>query len=187
MKKTYDSKNCDGSSLDFQMREIFIRSMNFLFGDFKKYTSFIDDIPLFNYTCFVDHRERETKDFYLDFTQTQIFRNFLQYSANESFPYFDDMKYKAENRRNSSIERHYSANSASDTKSRDDGFSTNKMRKQPTMGNTFEKKATLSKFNKQPSYSNSDTSKVLEDMQKSMPLSENFNKLHLWENSFLFD
>ena len=75
-------------------RDIFIKSMVMLFGDYKKYVSYIEDSPLFNTEILLKHRPSSSKAFYEELTQTQIFRYFLQQDRNIPNPYFENMMLK---------------------------------------------------------------------------------------------
>jgi hypothetical protein len=65
--------------VDNTIREIFVKVMVMLFGDFKKYAKLADDgFVVFNYDVFVINRPKAYKKFYQELVQTQIFKEFLQ-------------------------------------------------------------------------------------------------------------
>lgn len=68
-----------------------------MYGDYKKFTCSVDNVTLFNTNSFIVNRNSKYKNFYVDFTQTGNFRQFLQISAKESFPLFDDACNKIKN------------------------------------------------------------------------------------------
>lgn len=84
------SLNYKDSKLDKKFRSIFIKSNVLLFGDYKKYVSFIDDSNYFNSQSFVSSRPEKFQIFYNDLTSSGIFRHFLN-NKSDSFPYFDKM------------------------------------------------------------------------------------------------
>jgi hypothetical protein len=76
-------------NIDFQIREIFLNSMVTMIGGYKKYTSYIDQIPLFNLNFFVQNKNEKEKQFFTDFCQTQNFRHFLQSSHTNEVGFFE--------------------------------------------------------------------------------------------------
>jgi hypothetical protein len=70
-----------------------------MFGSYKKFSSFIDETPLFNFNCFVDTKDIKEKQFYIEFCQTQNFRHFLQTSQYDDFGFFEEVctEYKEVN------------------------------------------------------------------------------------------
>ncbi len=59
------------------IKEIFIKSIVLMIGDYKKYVSYIDNIPLFNTDSFLINRPNKYKAFYTELSQSQLFRHFL--------------------------------------------------------------------------------------------------------------
>lgn len=61
----------------------------------------IDDVPNFDSESFVDYK-KEYYDFYMEFSQTQIFRQFLQNDYDDCYQYFYKIinKIKYENKKN---------------------------------------------------------------------------------------
>ena len=60
-----------------------------MYGDYTKYVSFIDDLPLFNKNSFISLKSVQDRKFYEEFTETQIFNQLVQSKCNEiCFPYF---------------------------------------------------------------------------------------------------
>jgi hypothetical protein len=68
---------------------LFVKAMVYLFGDYKKYVSIIDSIPLLNTTSFLSKRPPTMHEFYKELTGGQIFRYFLQ--NKQTSPYFEKM------------------------------------------------------------------------------------------------
>ena len=95
VNQTIDSVKNIRSKLDKKMRNVFIKMNAVLFGDYKKYVSFIDEFPYFNKESFLANRPTGHKKFYNEFTQTGIFRHFLQNMKND-FSYFEKkiLRYK---------------------------------------------------------------------------------------------
>jgi hypothetical protein len=83
------------NKIDMDIRDTFAKSMMILFGDYKNFTSFIDNVPFFNSNSFIANRKSSTKNFYNDLTQTQIFRHFLQLAATNSevifYQYYEEV------------------------------------------------------------------------------------------------
>ena len=69
-------------------------SMVKMFGDFMKYVSFLDNVPLFNKDSFFSTKSLKEKDFYDKLVESQNFNFFLQQDSKESFPYFYDLCLK---------------------------------------------------------------------------------------------
>ena len=78
------------------IREIFVKAFVKSFGDYHKYNAIIEEVPIFNTQNFLESKPDKEKAFYSEFTETQIFRNFLQFEPKEYFPYFFNQieKYK---------------------------------------------------------------------------------------------
>jgi hypothetical protein len=99
------------------LRDIFIKSMIMLFGDYKKYVTCIDDYPLFNTETLLNNRLAKNKSYYEELTQTLIFRQFLQQENMKSNLYFQNMtlRYNSSintSRRSSSVKRNSTVNEA---------------------------------------------------------------------------
>lgn len=81
--------------LNMDIKDTFAKSMMILFGDYKNFTSFIDNVPFFNSNSFIANRKSTTINFYNDLTQTQIFRHFLQLAATNSeityYQYYEEL------------------------------------------------------------------------------------------------
>jgi uncharacterized protein YbcV (DUF1398 family) len=78
------------AKLEKKFRLLFIKSNVLLFGDYKKYVSFIDDSNYFNSQSYVSSRPEKFQQFYNELTSSGIFRHFLN-NKSDSFPYFDKM------------------------------------------------------------------------------------------------
>lgn len=65
------------SKSEIKIREIFLGLMSILFGDYKKYLSYIEDEAVFNSESFLYGKRKKNK-FYYDLINTQNFRQFLQ-------------------------------------------------------------------------------------------------------------
>jgi hypothetical protein len=92
------------------LRDIFIKSMIMLFGDYKKYVSYIDGYPLFNTVELLKYRQTGNKLFYEELTSTMIFRQFLQTDQTNPSLYFQNMTLKYNSsintqRRSASVKR----------------------------------------------------------------------------------
>lgn len=111
-------------AIEFSVRDIFIRSFVELFGDYVRYLSFIDEVPLFNTESFLKNRPEKDSKFYDELVQTQIFRQFLQNDAKETYPYFYrlTLRYTGSKIRNSNR-----SNSVTGRKSTLRSFSQNKI------------------------------------------------------------
>jgi len=62
---------------DQTLKDIFIKSFVTMIGDYKKYVSFIDNLPIFNSDSFLLNRPNKYKNFYTELSQSQMFRQFL--------------------------------------------------------------------------------------------------------------
>lgn len=62
-----------------------------LVGDYDKYLNYIDGIPIFDQESFIQTRPQENKDFYVNFTETRIFYDFIQNVPYKSFPFFNKL------------------------------------------------------------------------------------------------
>jgi hypothetical protein len=62
-----------------------------LLRDFKKYTSYIGNDPLFNLSCFLMSKDIKDKQFFTDLTQGQNFRQFLltSYNSKQDIIYYE--------------------------------------------------------------------------------------------------
>lgn len=71
------------------IQELFIKNSIYMFGDYTKYLSFIDETPLFNKESFLESKLSENRDFYDEFTEVQMFNQLVQnQKMEENFPYF---------------------------------------------------------------------------------------------------
>ena len=69
--------------VDKTIREIFVKVMVMLLGDYKNYVKSVDDgYVCFNYDEFLYSRPKNYKKFYQELIQTQIFKEFLQKEKN---------------------------------------------------------------------------------------------------------
>jgi hypothetical protein len=71
---------------DQNVKEIFMKAIVMMIGDYKKYVSFIDNLPLFNTDSFLLNRPSKYTNFYTELSQSQIFRQFLH--NDNIFPKF---------------------------------------------------------------------------------------------------
>ena len=76
--------------IDEEIRKCFIKSNVRLFGDFSKYLSFIDGVPIFNKECFLINHSKNG-DFFEKFIDSQNFSYFLQCEFKDNFPYFNKL------------------------------------------------------------------------------------------------
>lgn len=79
LKKICEEKksNLNINKFDKLLKETFIKAIVMMIGDYKKFVSYIDNIPLFNTDCFLNNRSPKYKTFYTELSQSQIFRHFL--------------------------------------------------------------------------------------------------------------
>jgi hypothetical protein len=59
-----------------------------LFGDYGKYLSYVDGVPLFNKESYLINHSSKDKVFFERIADSQHFNYFLQYDIKEVFPYF---------------------------------------------------------------------------------------------------
>lgn len=86
-----------GKYIDRKIRKIFVNSMVYLLGDYDKYLSYVDNVPLFNEESYLLTREKRLRLFYKELIETQNFNFFLQFDTKLTCPYFDrkHQKYSA--------------------------------------------------------------------------------------------
>ena len=65
-----------------------------LFGDYIKYLSFIDKVPIFNKESFLETRKNKNHEFFDQFTETQSFLFFLQQDPKESYTVFCKLSHQ---------------------------------------------------------------------------------------------
>ncbi len=73
--------------IEKKMRKLFCLLMIELLNGYKENLNIIDDIPNFDSENYVQFK-KENQDFYMDFCETQIFRQFLQNESDDYFKYF---------------------------------------------------------------------------------------------------
>lgn len=59
-----------------------------LFGNYTKYLSFLENVPLFNKESFLINSSFKDKQFFDSFVDSQLFSYFLQQDVKRVFPYF---------------------------------------------------------------------------------------------------
>lgn len=59
-----------------------------LFGDYNKYVSFVDGVPLFNKESYLMNHSSKDRVFFERIADAQHFNYFLQYDIKEVYPYF---------------------------------------------------------------------------------------------------
>ena len=59
-----------------------------LFGDYGKYLSFVEGVPLFNKESYLINHSSKDRAFFERIVDSQHFNFFLQYDIKEVFPYF---------------------------------------------------------------------------------------------------
>jgi len=79
-----------------KLKTLFIQVFMELLYDYKKYLSFIDDLPVFNTNEFLHKRPETDKVFFKELTTTQLFEIFLQNSLSyinnkDKVYYFDEL------------------------------------------------------------------------------------------------
>lgn len=107
------------AALDKDIRDIFIKTLVKLIGDYEKYLNYIDDIPIFSQDNFLKTRALENSDFYLGLTDTRMFYDFIQNIPKKSFPLFNRfcLRYINEIYNNNKLQRKNSKNFSSASKS----------------------------------------------------------------------
>jgi hypothetical protein len=72
-----------------KLRKVFLKSMVMMIGDYQKYVSYIEELPLFNNESFIDSRPEKYHNFYSELIHSQNFRYFLQ--TKDQLAYFHKM------------------------------------------------------------------------------------------------
>ncbi len=85
------SAGAAGAKLEKQFRNLFIKAMVTLYGDYRNYTSLVrENVPCFTSDIFLLNRPEKYSKFFNEFIQTGNFKNFLRL-PRENFPYFEKM------------------------------------------------------------------------------------------------
>jgi hypothetical protein len=64
----------------YDLREIFVKFMAFLFEDYKNYSVMIHNVPNFNSSNFIENQQKENRGFYKEIVESQNFLQFVQAS-----------------------------------------------------------------------------------------------------------
>ena len=86
-----NKNNINVYKFDQTLKEIFVKIIVMMVGDYKKYVSYIDNLPLFNTDSFLINRPSKYKTFFTELTQSQIFRQFLHNDNMHPRIYFEKM------------------------------------------------------------------------------------------------
>jgi hypothetical protein len=91
--KTNKNKDKDLNKFDLQLRNIFIELFVEMFNDFHKYLCIIDNNEVvFNKKLFINDKQFKDRNFYDEFTDTQLFQQFIQtIRNNDDYNYFKTM------------------------------------------------------------------------------------------------
>jgi len=85
------SANGATRKLEKKFRNLFIKAMVTLYGDYRNYTSLVrENVPCFTSDIFLLNRPEKYSKFFNEFIQTGNFKNFLRL-PRENFPYFEKM------------------------------------------------------------------------------------------------
>ncbi len=97
-KKNKKNKVEEIERIKFKIKKTCIKLFAFIFGDYSKYLTYIDKIPIFNGKSFIASKPKSFNKFYDEITSTHIFKYFLQISTNENFVYFEKLCIRYSNR-----------------------------------------------------------------------------------------
>jgi hypothetical protein len=97
-KKNRKIKQEQNEKIQIKLRKNCMKLMAFIFGDYKKYVTYIDKHPIFNGKSFVSSKPSNQFIFYEEITGTHIFKYFLQISTQENFNYFEKLCIRYSNR-----------------------------------------------------------------------------------------
>lgn len=97
-KKSKKNKHEYNFKIQTKLIRYCMKLMAFIFGDYKKYVTYIDKIPIFNSKSFVISKPSNQFRFYEDITATHIFKYFLQISTEDNFSYFEKLCLRYSNR-----------------------------------------------------------------------------------------
>ena len=75
---------------NLQIKLIFIQAFIELLSDYKNYLTIVGDNPLLNTNMYIANKSSSDKNFYKEFTSTQIFQLFIQNSINKTGKYYFD-------------------------------------------------------------------------------------------------
>ena len=87
-KENYDKYNSN-----IKIKNLFIQVFIELLYDYKKYSYIIDDYPVFNSFLLVKDKSKNDKNFFKEFSTTQLFQMFVQnslFNENDKKSYFED-------------------------------------------------------------------------------------------------
>jgi hypothetical protein len=59
-----------------------------MFGDYRKFVSFLENIPLFNKESFFKTKSKKDIEFYDKVIESQYFNYFIQKETKENYPFF---------------------------------------------------------------------------------------------------
>ena len=88
------------------IKKIFLDAIIDIIGDYEKYTSIVGGNCLFNQKMFLKNKEEADKDFYKDFTSTQLFYQFINdisFDTKNTNLYFKEFKQKITNAKSEKI------------------------------------------------------------------------------------
>lgn len=92
IKGKLDKKANSERDIDIMIQNCFICLFVELLFDFDTYLTVIDDYPLFNTNSLLEARPAEDAKFYQEFTETQLFQQFIQtFSSKNDTIYFNTM------------------------------------------------------------------------------------------------
>lgn len=90
-KKNKKAKTGDLEKVQIKLKKVCIKLLAFIFGEYKKYVTFIDKTPIFDIKAFVSLKPALHSSFYEEITSTHIFKYFLQSTCEDIFPYFEKL------------------------------------------------------------------------------------------------
>ena len=96
--KKFSEENNYLENIKKKIKKTFIKLMAFIFGDYKKYVSFIDKTPIFNTKSFIALKPEKYSEFYDTIVNTHIFKYFLQIESEENLFYFNKLCLRYSNR-----------------------------------------------------------------------------------------
>jgi hypothetical protein len=89
IEKMKEFQTINVEKMNKKIRSLFVRAFISLFGDYKKYVSILNSVPLLNVESFMLTKHKANKAFYSELISTHMFGHFIQ--DQEPFPYFEKM------------------------------------------------------------------------------------------------
>ena len=85
--KNYNENN--RLNINLEIKNLFLQIFAELLYDYKDFSNIVDDRPLFNKFLFAENKEKKYKEFYKEFSVTQLFMYFVTDNLTKTNTYFE--------------------------------------------------------------------------------------------------